>query len=107
LAAALAGQGYQLLVAKDGAEAVAAASLHQGPIHLFLTDMTMPGMSGIDAAVRIAAARPGLRVLVVSGYLADRALPTHDLGFMVDSVSKPVSPSELTRKVRAMLDQAR
>ena len=106
IAAALRGQGYQVLVTKDGEEAVARAQQHRGTIDLLLTDMTMPGMSGIEAASRIAEARPGLRVLVVSGYLADSALPSGDLGFRLESLSKPISPLELTRAVRTMLDEA-
>jgi len=98
----LASIGYHVLVAADGAEALAVAAAHQGPIHLLFTDVRMPLMSGYELARRLSDARPGLSVLVTSGFAdeageADRAWPLLD---------KPYTPEELTTRVRALLDEA-
>jgi nitrogen-specific signal transduction histidine kinase len=105
MAATLQEQGYTVLIASDGLAAVQAAEHHLGPIHLLLTDMMMPGISGLEAAKRIAAVRPALRVLLVSGYVPDRALPEEGLGLRMAMVPKPVTPLDLTRQVRLLLDE--
>jgi CheY-like chemotaxis protein len=104
MAATLQAQGYTVLVTSDGAEAVAAAERHDGPIAVFLTDMLMPRMSGLEAAAVIAVRRPGLRVLVVSGFMPEAPRAAAD-GLKVAYVTKPVSPLELVRQVRALLDE--
>jgi len=105
MAATLQAHGYTVLVAKDGEEAVAAAERHQGPIDLLLTDMIMPGMNGLAAAAKIAVMRPALRVLVVSGYMPDGEPHAGLAGQSVAHVAKPVTPIELARRVRAVLDE--
>jgi signal transduction histidine kinase/CheY-like chemotaxis protein len=104
IAAGLRSQGYTVLLANNGAEAVAAAARCPGPIHLFLTDMMMPEMNGLEAATRIRASRPDLRVLVVSGYMAESAPPGAVAGMRIAYATKPVAPLELTRQVRVLLD---
>jgi signal transduction histidine kinase/ActR/RegA family two-component response regulator len=104
MAATLQAQGYTVLVTADGAEAVAVAERHQGPIAVFLTDMMMPRLSGLEAAAILAVRRPGLRVLVVSGFMPEAPRGTAD-GMKVAYVTKPVSPLELVRQVRALLDE--
>ena len=66
-------QGYHVLVARDGAEALARAQEYQGPIHLLITDMIMPRLSGQDLAAAMRTSFPHLRVLYISGY-ADQGL---------------------------------
>src|SRR5206468_2273762 len=65
--------GYIVLEASNGHEAIGVAETHDGDIHLVLTDVVMPGLRGHEVADRIAASRPAVRVIFMSGY-ADEAL---------------------------------
>ncbi len=97
-------QGYTLLEAGDGEEALRLAARHPGSVHLLLTDVVMPGMSGVALAEDLAQTQPDLKVLFMSGYLDD-AVAHH--GVLEDSVAflrKPFTPKTLARKVRAVLD---
>jgi two-component system, cell cycle sensor histidine kinase and response regulator CckA len=78
------------------------AGVHDGTIHLLLTDVVMPGMKGPELANRLRAMRPGMRVLMMSGYAAD-VVTGQDLkdGSLV---AKPFSPASLARAVRGALD---
>ena len=64
----LVGKGYRVLQAASGEEALAISRLHRGPIHLLLTDVTMPEMKGPELAARLRAERPQTRVVFMSGY---------------------------------------
>src|SRR5204863_515080 len=75
---ALERQGYTVLAAPSGADALALAAQHGATIHLLLTDVVMPGMSGRDLADRLTAQRPGIRVLYMSGY-TDNAIVRHGM----------------------------
>jgi PAS domain S-box-containing protein len=101
---ALERQGYHVLQAGDGAEALDVAANHDGPIHLLVTDVVMPRLSGKELAVRLLERRPGIRVLFISGY-SDEAIERHGV-LTPDSVylEKPVSPDALSRTVRELLD---
>jgi two-component system cell cycle sensor histidine kinase/response regulator CckA len=97
-------KGYRVLSAADGREALAVATAHPGDIHLLLTDVVMPNMSGADLATALTAARPGLRVVYMSGY-TDGALSHHGvLGDGVILIEKPFSSARLSRVVREALD---
>jgi two-component system, cell cycle sensor histidine kinase and response regulator CckA len=100
----LEGQGYVVLEAAGADEAVRLAASHGGPIHLLLTDVVMPGRSGVELAEALLARRPSLRVVYMSGY-ADRAVQADAPG--VAFVQKPFDPALLARRVRATLDQRR
>jgi PAS domain S-box-containing protein len=100
----LEGQGYAVLDAPGADEALRRAAEHAGPIHLLLTDVVMPGKSGVDLARDLLGLRPGLRVVYMSGY-ADRAVEADAPG--VAFVQKPFDPTLLARRVRATLDQRR
>jgi PAS domain S-box-containing protein len=100
----LEGQGYAVLEAPGAEEALRRAAEHAGPIHLLLTDVVMPGKSGVDFARDLLGLRPGLRVVYMSGY-ADRAVQADAPG--VAFVQKPFDPALLARRVRATLDQRR
>ncbi|HEV8631196.1 MAG TPA: ATP-binding protein, partial [Thermoanaerobaculia bacterium] len=67
----LADRGYAILEAGDGEEALRVAAQHDGPIHIMLSDMVMPGMGGAELRERVLAVRPDLKVLFMSGYTAD------------------------------------
>lgn len=72
----LRGQGYVVLEAGCGIEALLAAADHAGPIHLLVTDVVMPDMSGRAVAQRLADPRPDAKTLYMSGY-TDDVLETH------------------------------
>lgn len=97
--------GYAVLDACDGQEALEIAALHDGPIHLLLTDVVMPRLSGKLLAERITAQRPGVKVLFISGY-SDDAIATHGVlkpGSTL--IQKPVQLDFLARAVRETLDE--
>jgi DNA-binding NtrC family response regulator len=92
------------LEAGNGEEAPGLAAGHAGPIHLLLTDVVLPGLGGKALAEQVAAVRPDLKVIYMSGY-TDDAIARHGvLRPEVAFLQKPFSPEELTRKVRAVLD---
>jgi PAS domain S-box-containing protein len=95
--------GYQVLEAGDGASALSLAQSHTGPIHLLLTDVVMPGMSGGELAERLKTLRPEAKVLYTSGYTGGivlrRGIGEPDIAFL----PKPFTPGELAAKVRGAL----
>ncbi len=94
--------GYTVLASASGPAALELAERHGESIALLVSDVTMPGMEGPELARRLAAIRPGLRVLLLSGYSQDPAL----LDAGVDFLQKPFRPSALVAKVRGILDLA-
>ena len=99
---ALKRRGYRVLSASSGEEALKVASAYDGAIHLLVSDVVMPGLKGPELADRLRAIRPGLRVLLMSGYAAEVVTPT-DLKEAI-LLSKPFSPAALIKVVRAILD---
>jgi len=93
--------GYEVLVANDGDEAVRLSESHTCHIHLLLTDMVMPGTRGDDLARRLAASRPNLHVLLMSGY-TDQTVG--ELAAEVAFLQKPFTPSALAQAVRRALE---
>jgi len=100
----LARQGYKVLSAETPQVALQLGSEYPEPLHLLLTDVIMPGMSGNELAERIQTVRPGLRVLFMSGYSADildqPGHPSADLHLL----QKPFNATVLAQQVRAALD---
>jgi two-component system, cell cycle sensor histidine kinase and response regulator CckA len=100
----LTADGYRVLTAKDGPDALEVAAREAGTIHLLLTDVVMPGMTGRELAERVAATRPDARVLFMSGYTEDPAVRRIMTGDGHAYLQKPFEPDVLGRKVRAVLD---
>ena len=99
----LADYGYRVLVASDGEEAIALAAGHEGPIHLLLTDVVMPQMSGREVAERIVAGRPDTKVVFMSGY-TDNIEVRGMGGGESPLLPKPFSAEDLALMVREVLD---
>jgi PAS domain S-box-containing protein len=96
-------QGYTVLEAEDSQQALQVAAQHTGPIHLLLTDVIMPGMSGKALAGELSRRYPRLKVIFMSGY-SDEVISHHKvLDPGVVFIQKPFSFMEMARKVREML----
>jgi PAS domain S-box-containing protein len=100
-------QGYTVLDAPAGPEALALSDAHTGEIHLLLTDVVMPGIGGRELARRFAARRPDAGVLYLSGYSDDAILRHGLLDPGTFFLQKPFTPQALTHKVREVLDAGR
>jgi two-component system cell cycle sensor histidine kinase/response regulator CckA len=96
--------GYRVLEAAGGEEALRLAGSHPGPIHLVLTDVVMPGISGRQVAERLAASRPEIKVLYTSGYTDDAVFKRGVLPEGTAFIHKPFTTDGLVRKVREILD---
>jgi PAS domain S-box-containing protein len=96
--------GYLVLEAPDGRSALDVAAAHNGIIHLLVTDVIMPEMSGRQLADRLRDLRPELKVLFVSGYTDDAIVRHGILEPGIWYLPKPFSPESLARKVREVLD---
>ncbi len=104
IAEALKAQGYNLLVAGNGQEALALAAPANCRIDLVITDVVMPGMSGRELANRLAGSRPNTRVLYLSGYTEDAIVHHGVLDPGTAFLQKPFSLDALACKVREVLD---
>ena len=96
--------GYRVLSAQSAGEALLLCEKHEGAIDLLLTDVVMPQMSGPELAKRIAAIRPEIKVLCMSGYTDDSVVRHGVLAAGVAFIQKPVTPASLAGKVREVLD---
>ena len=99
-------RGYVTLVARDGEEALRASAQHPGPIHLLLTDVVLPRTSGPKLAASLAATRPELRVLYMSGFTESAVMHHGVLDPGTEFIQKPFSPQALGVKVQEVLTQA-
>ncbi len=98
--------GYTVLEAANGPEAIAVCHGCLEPIHLLLSDVIMPLMTGPELAERLVKARPSLRVLYMSGYTADVLAPCALLEGDRALLQKPFTPESLAHKLREILDAA-
>jgi CheY-like chemotaxis protein len=99
--------GYQVLEAAGGSEAVEIAVRHPGPIELLITDLAMPGVSGVELARRLRIQREDLRVILLSGYSQEMyARETGSIPWAVH-VTKPADPALIARITREVLDGQR
>ena len=102
----LIGNGYRVLLAKDGNTALQIAQRYPGRIHLVLTDVIMPGMNGRDVAREIQKMRPEVKVIYMSGYTYDAILPHGILEDSTRFIQKPFNTLELLQTIREALDEA-
>ena len=95
--------GYRVLEAADAREAIKLVHNERGPIHLLLTDVIMPLMSGRELVEQIRPLRKNIRVIYMSGYTDDVLAYRGDLGPDINFLQKPFAPEALTQKVRDAL----
>jgi two-component system, cell cycle sensor histidine kinase and response regulator CckA len=95
--------GLTVLQAPGGEEALALARRGDAPIDLLLTDIVMPGMSGVELADRLARERPGVRILFMTGYAEEIVVNEGILGKHRECIGKPFTQEQITTKVRKIL----
>ena len=98
--------GYHVIVAQTAGEALLLCEKHPDTIHMLLTDVVMPQMSGAELAKRLALIRPEMKVLCMSGYTDDSIVRHGVLQSGIAFLQKPFTPTSLTRKVRDVLNEA-
>jgi two-component system, cell cycle sensor histidine kinase and response regulator CckA len=96
--------GYTVIEARNAGEALLLCERHPGVIHLLLTDVVMPQMSGPELAKRLAPERPGMKVLCMSGYPGDTAVRHGLIANEFVYLQKPITVQTLTKRVREVLD---
>jgi CheY-like chemotaxis protein len=96
-------RGYRVLEAANGNAGLALAANHPEPIHLIITDVVMPGLSGHELALQLIVARPGIKVLYLSGYAQDAFPSTTAVESPKPFLQKPFTLQSLSRKVREVL----
>jgi len=100
-------QGYNVLCARDGIEALNLAQDYDGEIHLLVTDVIMPHMNGHELANKLTALRPDMKVLYVSGY-SDNDIGDHGtLDPRYELLQKPFTPQALARKIRDVIHEGK
>ena len=96
--------GYKVLIARTGAEALRIVAEYKGTIDLIATDVVMPGMNGSHLVEKVLEARPGMRVLFMSGYTDDEVMRRGVIDGQTAFLQKPFTPDLLAHKVRGVLD---
>ena len=96
-------EGYQVVRAKSGEQALKTVETYDKEIHLMITDVIMPGINGHKLADRLNEKRPGIKVLFMSGYSASN-MPYHvNLDDDIFFIEKPISPTTLAKKIQEVL----
>jgi PAS domain S-box-containing protein len=96
--------GYRVLQAVDGVQALEVAAAHKGPIHMLITDVVMPRLSGRELASRLVAERRDLKVLFISGYTDDSVFRHGVLEGGVAFLQKPFNLKALAKKIREVVE---
>jgi len=99
--------GYTVLAAGSAEEALDVAAAHEGPIHLLVTDVIMPGMNGRVLAHNFLLHRPAAKVLFISGYTDDVFVQRGLSNAALELLDKPFTPEVLGQRVRDLLGRAR
>jgi PAS domain S-box-containing protein len=99
-------QGYHVIEAKDGLDALSVAKANGSIIHLLVTDVVMPGMSGGELANELAPLRPAMRFLFVSGYAGKTVLDHKVVDLETNFLQKPYTLKQLSQKIRGALSHA-
>jgi PAS domain S-box-containing protein len=102
--AMLAARGYAVLAPQHPLDVESLCEGHKGRIHLLLTDLILPGVSGREIAKRVCSLRPEVKVLFMSGYTDDAIIQRHGIDPTVAFLPKPFSSTTLASKVREVLD---
>jgi CheY-like chemotaxis protein len=97
-------RGYRVLEASSGPDALRVSRDHPGPIHVMVTDVVMPRMSGRELAFQLAPERPGMKVLFISGHTEDTISHHGVLEKSIAFLQKPFTQDALVTRVRALLD---
>lgn len=98
-------QGYHVIEATGGEEALRIVEQRNLPVQLLVTDLVMPQMGGRELAEKLAVSQPGLKVLYVSGFTDDEAIRSGSLGPGAEFLQKPFTLGSLVEKVREMLSE--
>ena len=98
-------QGYTILEAQNGIEALRVSEGYRDQIHLMITDVVMPGMGGREIEERLRPLRPDMKVIYMSGYTDNAILHHGVLSPEIEFLQKPISSETLKRKVREVLDR--
>ena len=99
--------GFAVLEAGSGEEALRVSKACEGPIHLLLVDVVMPGMSGVELAPHIMAMRPDIKVILMSGYRDDQIFLNAALNPNTPFFHKPFTIETLTHKIQDLLAVSR
>jgi PAS domain S-box-containing protein len=100
-------QGYRVIIAHDGNQAIELGEQYKGTIHLMITDVIMPHMDGVELAKRMLALRPEMKVLFMTGYTSDIIIHYGMVEKEIALLQKPFSPDVLTQKVCEILDMSK
>jgi two-component system cell cycle sensor histidine kinase/response regulator CckA len=103
--ALLKNEGFNVLEAKDGSDALDIAQQYRGPIHLMLTDVIMPGMSGAELGLKFKNSRPESKVLHMSGYTANLTIHSQLMSSGILLLQKPFTKQSLLTYIRTALSQ--
>lgn len=96
--------GYAVLSAVDGQEAVDVFQAHDGTVDLVILDVTMPRLSGVEAATRIRALAPDIKIMISSGYDAGTATADAPEGVVDGFLQKPFTPDQLRASIKSILE---
>ena len=97
--------GYKVVVTQTPSQAIRLVEEHVGDIHLLITDVVMPGMSGRELTERITALKPGLKCLYMSGYTADVIAHQGVLDEGIHFIQKPFRPNDFAKAIREVLEK--
>ena len=102
--AILSRNGYKVLIAKDGLQAIEQYKTHQNEIVLIFSDVGMPNLNGYDMFMRLKEINPSIRVIIGSGYIDDNQKDELLKSGVKRFIPKPYNPPEMLKTIREVLD---